>query len=593
MTATPLVFALRYSRLGWPVFPLRPNDKVPLGALAPHGCLDATSDVATIRRWWSEVPEAGVGLRTGRASGLVALDIDPQPGGLQSLAQLEAEHGPLPDTVEAVTGGGGRHLLFAYPAGDIDIRNAVKLGGLPGLDVRGENGYLAVAPTIHPSGKVYRWKTGHTPDLKPAPLPAWLLVLMTAHSTSEGNGNGNGRLDMTKILDGVPQGERDVYLWGLACKLRGADVPKEMAYELVGEAARNAKPPVEDRIAYDKVKRAYATYEAGRPRVRQEPAPSVSLQPATAEEVIEDAARPIDFAIKPIIVNKSIGLLTGAGKTTKTLTAIKLGLNADYGGTLAGHFEGQGGHSVAWFDFESTRRSWSRKFVAACRGLDIDPGETIRTSRFSYFNVTRLYLDIPENLEAVIKAGKTIGASIVVLDSLTRMHNQKENDANAMSRFFTDSIFRIRDEVVASVLVLHHTRKGIPGFRDDPADAGRGTGDFHNVVDTHLALSRSRKDRSIFLMTVAGQRDVPDAGPFSWRLDWTPESGAKFEHVETEAAEIRGAPGRPSLASEAAARIIQGALSTDPELTCSKAISLCPDVSPSTVKRAWRKLHNE
>ena len=57
-----------------------------------------------------------VAIVTGSASGFWVLDVDPEKGGeASSLAQLVAAYGPLPTTVEAITGGGGRHLLFKHP----------------------------------------------------------------------------------------------------------------------------------------------------------------------------------------------------------------------------------------------------------------------------------------------------------------------------------------------------------------------------------------------------------------------------------------------------------------------------------------------
>ena len=80
-----------------------------------------------------------IGIATGHASRIWVLDVDIADGkrGDETLAALEATHGPLPDTHEVVTGSGGRHLYFAWPDG-IDIRNdqSGRLG--PGLDIRGE-----------------------------------------------------------------------------------------------------------------------------------------------------------------------------------------------------------------------------------------------------------------------------------------------------------------------------------------------------------------------------------------------------------------------------------------------------------------------
>jgi Bifunctional DNA primase/polymerase, N-terminal len=51
------------------------------------------------------------------------------------------------------TGGGGIHIFFRYPR-ETDIRNSAGLLG-PGLDVRGEGGYVVVPPSR--TQGPYRW----------------------------------------------------------------------------------------------------------------------------------------------------------------------------------------------------------------------------------------------------------------------------------------------------------------------------------------------------------------------------------------------------------------------------------------------------
>jgi len=66
--------ALGYAASGWPCFPVQPEAKTPL---TQHGLKDATTNQATIRRWWSLRPDAAIGVVTGAASGLVVIDLDP------------------------------------------------------------------------------------------------------------------------------------------------------------------------------------------------------------------------------------------------------------------------------------------------------------------------------------------------------------------------------------------------------------------------------------------------------------------------------------------------------------------------------------
>ena len=184
---SPLDYALAYARLGWAVLPVwsvdahgqcrcgRPNNekghkagKHPQSNLVPHGHQDATTDEQVIRDWWAVDPDAGIGISLAD-SGLLALDIDPQNGGHETLAALEAEHGVLHSDCAAVTQGGGEHRIFRA---DADMNYPGSLGA--GLDLK-HHGYICVAPTLGPSGE-YRWAAGRSPlsqssPAQPSPLP--------------------------------------------------------------------------------------------------------------------------------------------------------------------------------------------------------------------------------------------------------------------------------------------------------------------------------------------------------------------------------------------------------------------------------------
>src|SRR5688572_652952 len=71
--------ALDYAARCWPVFPVDPNSKKPIGRLAPHGFKDATTDRAQIEAWWRQRPDAMIGVPTGKATGVFVLDVDVDP----------------------------------------------------------------------------------------------------------------------------------------------------------------------------------------------------------------------------------------------------------------------------------------------------------------------------------------------------------------------------------------------------------------------------------------------------------------------------------------------------------------------------------
>ena len=179
--------ALKYAELGFPVLPLHSAngnacscDKTECSSPAKHprtahGLKDASTDPAIVRRWFEKWPDANIGIRTGPESGILALDIDPRNGGDESLKRLEREFVPLPLTVEAETGGGGRHFLFRHPGVQIRCRSGLR----DGIDIKGDNGYIVAPPSGHISGKKYSFKEGHSPLERPrAELPEWLLRIL-------------------------------------------------------------------------------------------------------------------------------------------------------------------------------------------------------------------------------------------------------------------------------------------------------------------------------------------------------------------------------------------------------------------------------
>lgn len=180
-----LSYALGYAARGWPVFPLHSisNGRCSCGKrLCPNagkhprtlsGLKDSTIDGAKIRSWWKRWPTANIGIRTG--AGLVVLDVDVAKGGDNSLEKL-TELGDLGDTITVKTGGGGYHWYFAT---DRPVKCSVsKLA--PGIDVRGEGGYVVAPPSNHASGDQYAWEgfiDVHTGEGSLSPCPPWLLAL--------------------------------------------------------------------------------------------------------------------------------------------------------------------------------------------------------------------------------------------------------------------------------------------------------------------------------------------------------------------------------------------------------------------------------
>jgi Bifunctional DNA primase/polymerase, N-terminal/Primase C terminal 1 (PriCT-1) len=250
--------ALGYARRGLPVLPLWWTDdlsdrcacgaapgeckpgKHPLGDLVHHGVKDATVDQRTIANWWRRYPPANIGIACGRDFRLL-VDVDPDGGGNDSLADLEREHGALPATIEAATPRGGRHLYLIVPNGrPLPTISAGKLG--PGIDHRCQGGYVAAPPSAI-FGKPYTWAT-HS-GARFAAAPDWLLERL-GHSAN-GDGTATPPEEWLELVTaGVDEGARNHAIARIAGLLFRRLPEPALAAELVAcWNLTKCRPPLE------------------------------------------------------------------------------------------------------------------------------------------------------------------------------------------------------------------------------------------------------------------------------------------------------------------------------------------------------------
>jgi len=184
---TLLEHALFYASLGWHVFPLhtlndgictchkKDCDRKGKHPRTMNGRNDATVDTDIIERWWSIWPDANIGIATGKESRIVVIDIDDR----------DTELGELPDTVEQITGSGGRHLLYKRPE-EGEYKTCTNAGGLYKIDSRADGGYIVAPPSLHASGNQYEWEMSSSPidGLAPNDCPQWWIDHIKKEATA-------------------------------------------------------------------------------------------------------------------------------------------------------------------------------------------------------------------------------------------------------------------------------------------------------------------------------------------------------------------------------------------------------------------------
>lgn len=162
--------ATTYAYAGWPVFPCEPRGKKPLVA---GGFKAATTDAKQVNSWWRQWPNANIGYECGA---LIVVEVD-GPVGLATMNALRRDH-TWPTTLTAMSGrsDGGLHYFWQAPEGE-PVRNCAGLsrdgrrGIGEGIDVRGLGGYVILPPSVHPSGRRYKWAV----RAEAAPMPSWMV----------------------------------------------------------------------------------------------------------------------------------------------------------------------------------------------------------------------------------------------------------------------------------------------------------------------------------------------------------------------------------------------------------------------------------
>ena len=462
--------ALAYATRGLSVIPIQPREKKPLAPWEPSQSRRATED--EINSWWSKWPDANIGIVTGAISELVVIDLDSAEA-----KEMLKELFPTFDlaTVPRSRTGKGWQLFFKHPGTPIQNRAGI----IPGLDVRGDGGYVVAPPSIHPNGKVYKWQVPLTGELPKLPVDLFKLI-----SSPTGNGSESGyceRFDTAKALAGVPEGKRDEMLFRLACKLRAADVPQDMAETLIFEAARNCEPLFPESMALEKVRRAYERYPArggnSLPDSFLPPKEGVgketNFNPQSAADLLSRQPEEIPWIWKTLIAKGVLFLLVAFMKIGKSTFSYKLAVAIAQGIPFLGRETLKGG--VLILAVEEHPRDVERRL----RRFGMRPEDPI------YVHTGRL-----ENNEATIKALRDFivekGIILVLVDSLSRYSNVRDENDNAGVIREVSPLLDLARETGAAIGLIHHERKS--GGEDGRNI--RGGSALFGLVDQAIILER-------------------------------------------------------------------------------------------------------
>lgn len=625
--------AARFLADQWPVFACAANKR----PVTEHGLKDATTDPATVAEMFRRPGAAMIGVPTGRASGFFAVDLDVKNGGA-GLEWLEANRHRLPRTRTHRTQSGGLHLLFAMPAHRAIRNSASKIG--PGVDVRGDGGYVVVPPSAGYS---------IADDAMPAEPPEWLLDLLDpprpaepprapARLRDDGRGSPYALAALSEECDAILTagfGSQEHTLNAAALKMgalaAGGEIDAAYARESLisagnGMASQPGREPWTPQEVQAKVERAFRDGMA-RPRnapprevrhvvrveivppeppprddapewAQAEPEPFIPMQEASRPRQatarapfgliwfheIEPRLDALDF-VQGFLTEAAGSVVYGDSNAGKTFMATDLALHVAAGKRWMGRRVEQGGVVYCvlegGFGFQNRVEAWRR-----AQGLHDAriPFAAIQAP----INMLNAEADVAALVASIQAAAAHIEmpVKLVVIDTLARaLAGGDENSPEDMGAL-VKNMDAVRHETGAHVMFIHHSGK-------DQARGARGHSSLRAAIDTEVEVTAD-EESGARQAKVVKQRDLPKGQMVHFTLKVV-ELGEN-RHGETvtscvvEASDEAPAASRQRIPDDAArAMQLLHDLCGGEELPGIPGIPGSQNTAPSVTESAWRE----
>jgi hypothetical protein len=499
--------ALAYANKQVRVIPIKQGEKRP----PMQGWQNAaTSDPTTIRQWFEgQFKDCGLGIATGefRDRYLIVIDIDDrqQFSGSETLADLEELHGKLPETVEVITGSGGRHIYFLT---DEPIRNEASGTLGIGIDIRGIGGQVLAPPTVHPNGRTYEWADGRSiADRKPADMPLWMVLLLKTKTPTEPTVNLlSDPITPSSLL--AEEGPASRYCaattwpellrqdgWTLAhtdqtgeshwirpgkdhregtsatTGWQGRDILKVFttsipalpagAYNRFGYTA--AMHHGNDRSAFAKhlLQQGKALLPVEQPNITDNIL--INWQTFWTQDFPEQ-----DWLIEPIIPRNQLVVIFAPGGTGKSLLALYIAAALATGKEI--FTEPQPPTSVLYMDYEMSQAVLYERLTAMGYNKDTD------LTKLHYASLPPIgSLDKPEGAKQICDLARQCQAELVIIDTFARAVEGAENDADTVRNFYRWTAMNLKQEG-RSLMRIDHAGK-------DLKKGARGTSAKNDDVD--------------------------------------------------------------------------------------------------------------
>lgn len=582
--------ALRYADDGWQVFPLYgiTNGRCDCGTKCDSPgkhprvawTQEATTDQERIERWWTEWPNANIGVATGKRSGIYVIDIDNKasvevsPGvlvgaGDNSIRQQELVLGGLNPTLTVTTGSGGTHLIYDYPE-DMTDPLPNRSGMLHSVDTRGDGGYIVAAPSTHVSGNRYRvLEDGVSPERL---SERWLAFVRESRSNL---GKGTELEFPEDFAITAGEGRHD-WLFKIGSRLRGQHgLPFVALYGALAAYNRQVCVPPLSAMDVEHITESCMKYD---------PEYHLGVDTSDAPLLVEgdDLADLLyDFMMEapPAFIPLVEGMLNsgecmivgGPPNVGKTWMLMDMMVSIATGGLFLGKFQ-SAPQTVLFIDEEGSLRGDWERFHLLLAGRDGLSASGVPL----YAKIdSGIRLDDERGLAALSRLLERYRPGAVFLDSLVRVHGGSESDNRAMASFF-QRVKKLMVTYGSSFIFTHHVRKPGKDAEEDPIWMLRGASDIQGFPDTVLIdLPTKNHDETKVIHTK--MRNGPKLDSFLMRRVIDRES-AKLGVVLTEEQQMEELGGDT-------AKIVQAISESRTGFTSAEHLAVVTGLSLDTVTR--------
>lgn len=444
-----------YVDRGWSVLPIAQGKKSP----AMQSWTDYTKTAATIEQldtWFKALTGAGIGVVTGRLSGIVVIDME-----ADCPTSLDDVLAAFPTGLVSHTGGGGYHLFYKYPPNVEKVGNRVKI--YDGVDIRGDNGFIVLPPTRHPSGGEYKWVSVGEPGAFP-------MALIDQLDKPEKKASD---MWVTSLLDGVGEGERNNSCARLAGYFASKLMPIDVTKALLGEWNEKNTPPmsnVELERTIESVYRGFSGNIALQPEpVKSDTGVTNQFDLASFSAYAQRYATTEDkWLVRNWLVDKSVTFIVSPPESYKTWLLLDLAVSVAMGKPFLGKFEttAQGGVFIIQQE-DAPAALVERISLIVQKKLGLVPYDEEEGALHGfcmpdlpiYFHTSRKLkfgdLDILRDIEEHIK---TIRPKLILIDPLYSATSSADSymaDLAGQMMILKDW----RDKYGCSFVIAHHSRK--------------------------------------------------------------------------------------------------------------------------------------